>query len=238
MGTGRGKVALDELSDVEIARLAGAGDERATAAIFALYGEGLSQFCDVLQPGRAKALYDATVERAIAELRAGAKTVPFDEWLLRLAHEEAGDEGDAPGDVAQTDAPDDVAPVPAETEKPSLLARFRKRPRSEREVAFLTVVQSYGYGTAGGLVGLDGDSVEQLLHGMRHGVMAAVTPLGPECKVIRRALALDTIPPLAQAAVDRHLEHCGRCCVAQRDLSELGPALKRALPRLSTAAMA
>ena len=229
MRIGRGRDALDELSDGEIARLADAGDREAAEEIFALYGPGLFQFCDALDPDRAEVLYRATVKRAIAELRAGDKTDPADEWLLRLAHTEAGEEGDAPADVA---------PPPAARKRPSLLARFRSRPRKEREVAFLTVVQSYGYDVVGGLVGLQGDSVEQLLQGARKGVMAAVAKSGPECEVIRQALALDTIPPLAQAAVDRHLEDCARCRTAQHDLHELGPALKRALPRISIAAMA
>src|SRR4051794_16812417 len=112
MGTERGVAALDELSDGEVARLAGAGEERAFEEIFERHGQGLFQLCYSLEPGDAEALFAATVKRAVAELRGGARPDPLQGWLLWLANEEAGD------------GRGDVAPAGEEAEKHPLLARF------------------------------------------------------------------------------------------------------------------
>src|SRR4051812_48960874 len=86
-------VALDELSDDELVRLAGAGHEKAFDAIVSRRAQALFEVCFALDPARAEALFAATVDRARGELRTGSGLDgPFDVWLFQLAHDEAGPE--------------------------------------------------------------------------------------------------------------------------------------------------
>jgi DNA-directed RNA polymerase specialized sigma24 family protein len=247
------KGALGGLPDDDLARLASGGGERALEAIFARHGQELFQFCFAVAGELAvHDVFGATVARAVSDLRGGSQTGPLRTWLLGLAHAEATARGDQPGPARAAAEPATTtaaAPPPADTATgpdgtatgtgaDPLLARFARLGRAERTTVLLAEVGSFSYDAIGGIVGLTGDSVEQLVQSARQSLTSVASRSGPECEIIRQALSHDELPPLAQSAVAVHLERCPHCRRVATGAAGLGPALGRALPRISTAAMA
>jgi hypothetical protein len=98
-------------------------------------------------------------------------------------------------------------------------------------------VESFGCDQIGAVIGLSGDSVVQIATTARQAVTAIHARTGPECAIIREALAQEDRSPLAQRAVDRHLEHCAPCRIVAEGGATLGENLKKSMSKLSVAAV-
>src|SRR5947209_11769738 len=78
-------------SDERLAARASRGDDRAFAAIYERYHQGLFRYClSILrdQPDAQDAL-QSTFERALSALQRGRRNAPLRPWLFRIAHNEA-----------------------------------------------------------------------------------------------------------------------------------------------------
>jgi DNA-directed RNA polymerase specialized sigma24 family protein len=79
------------LGDERLARLAGAGDERAFAAIYRRYGQELHHYCCAIL-GDAEDAADALQNTMVSALRAlpgEAREIALKPWLYRVAHNES-----------------------------------------------------------------------------------------------------------------------------------------------------
>jgi DNA-directed RNA polymerase specialized sigma24 family protein len=219
-------------TDAELVARAHDGRQDAIEAIFERYGEDLHRFCFALKPDDgATALFTATVVRAVGELHAGGASGELEPWLFGLAQEEAGEE----------EGEDEAEPPPAspqEDAEDKSFSRFLSLARTERAVLVMRELTSFGCDAIGGVIGLTGDSVQEILEGAREKVTTMFSRSGPDCGLIRSALAQDALSPLEQDAVDKHLTGCDHCRRAAAAASGIGPALKRALPKLTTTGLA
>lgn len=202
--------------------MAGAPGAKALEAIVESRGSELHQLCWGLAGDGADALFAATTERAGREFAGRDTGEPAFEWLCRLANEEAEERPEA---------------QPAGLHGDSLTARFFAMARSQRAALMLSEVLAFGADTVGGVLGCTGDTVEDTLRGARQALTAITARSGAECFIIRDALTRSDLPPLAHAAVERHVAACAACRRVQWSVASIGPGLKRAAPRVSTVAL-
>jgi RNA polymerase sigma factor (sigma-70 family) len=85
------RASLALLADERLARLAGAGNEDAFAALYARYHQQLYRYCRSLlrHDSDAQDALQATFTRAYAALREERRDAPLRPWLYRIAHNEA-----------------------------------------------------------------------------------------------------------------------------------------------------
>ncbi|MEU3949583.1 sigma-70 family RNA polymerase sigma factor [Streptomyces sp. NPDC029526] len=177
----------------------------------------------------------AVVRHTAAEWADRARRVDlapeFDEWLETTAR--------PPGTDPAAGGPSGEDVVVRAVDGGLVAAAFRSLPERWRAVLWHSVVEEEPATRVGSLLGLTPSGVTSLTararEGLREAYLAAYAEQGAADEECRRcsgrlAAAVRRSRPRRDVALDRHLERCGRCRRAVRDLTDLNQRLRTVLP--------
>jgi RNA polymerase sigma factor (sigma-70 family) len=201
------RLPLAALPDADLAGMAATGDEAAYEAIVRRYEPALRRYCRRLTRDGARA--DDAVQQALVSawtaLRQGAEVRELKPWLHRIAHNAVvravtrEREFPAPADVhGQAMSVSAVAELSMETR--AALTALAALPEHQRAAMVGTAIDGRSRGEMARELGLSEGAVRQLLHRARatlREATAALTPLNPAVRFLRRRAALPVPEALA-----------------------------------------
>ncbi|MFF9685001.1 sigma-70 family RNA polymerase sigma factor [Streptomyces sp. NPDC014623] len=258
-GRHRSTGAGDERTDALLtAAIRDYGDAGATAELYRRHAPAVLTYARTCcrDPHTAEDLTSEAFARTVQAVRDGKG--PVDGWrpyLLAVVRHTAADWADrsrrvdlAPGFGAWLDAAaqrERAGPVNGEEhvvreEEGSTVAEaFRSLPERWRAVLWHAVVEEEPAAEVGVLLGLTSSGVASLTARAREGLKEAYLAVhagqgtaDEECRRYsgRLAAAVRRSRPRQDTHLDRHLERCGRCRRAARELTDLNQRLRTVLP--------
>jgi RNA polymerase sigma factor (sigma-70 family) len=235
------------LSDDRLTRRAVGGDERAFAAIFRRYHQGLYRFCLAIV-GNSEDAQDALQNTMIKVLRAlpgEEREIELKPWLYRIARNESIDLLRRRRETRQLDA-EQIAPghglaedVATRERLRRLLADLRELPERQREVLVMRELAGLDFEEIGVSLGTSSAVARQTLYEARLGLRQMEEGREMSCDAVTKALSDGDGRVTRRRDVRAHLRACPDCRRfrdeikgRQRDLAALSP-----LPAVAAAGM-
>jgi RNA polymerase sigma factor (sigma-70 family) len=248
MSEAAGTVGISRLlSDERLTRRAVGGDERAFAAIFNRYHQGLYRFCLAIvgTPEDAQDALQNTMIKVMRALPGEEREIELKPWLYRIAHNESIDLLRRRRETAQLDV-EAVAPGHGLSEEVAtrerlrgLLADLRELPDRQREVLVMREMSGLEFEEIGAALETSAAVARQTLYEARQSLRQMEEGRELDCDAVSRALSDGDGRVTRRRDVRAHLRSCASCREfrdeikgRQQDLAALAP-----LPAAAAAAM-
>jgi len=235
------------LTDDRLTRRAVRGDERAFAAIFRRYHQGLYRFCLAIvgNPEDAQDALQNTMIKVLRALPGEDRKIELKPWLYRIAHNESIDLLRRRRETRQLDV-EQIAPghglaEDAETRERlrRLLADLEELPERQREVLVMRELSGLDFEEIGSALETSGAVARQTLYEARQSLRQMEEGREMNCAAVAKALSDGDGRVTRRRDVRAHLRSCEACRAfreeienRQRDLAALSP-----LPAIAAAGM-
>jgi len=235
------------LSDERLTRRAVGGDERAFAAIFRRYHQGLYRFCLAIvgNPEDAQDALQNTMIKVLRALPGEEREIELKPWLYRIAHNESIDLLRRRRETRELDV-EQIAPgyglaedAAARERLRQLIADMKELPERQRQVLVMRELGGLDFDEIGMALSTSGAVARQTLYEARQSLrqMEAGREMG--CDEVMRALSDGDGRVTRRRDVRAHVRACANCSAfrdeikgRQHDLAALSP-----LPALAAAGM-
>jgi RNA polymerase sigma factor (sigma-70 family) len=227
-------------SDEDLARAAGAGDERAFTTIVERHGATLYRYCRsiVRHDQDAQDVVQTTMVQAFASLRKTPLEAPLKPWLFRIAHNESisllrrrrpTDDLDAQYDVAS-------APIEGQVEDRErlthLVSDLQELPERQRSALVMRELSGLSHDEIAVALGVTVSQTKQAIFEARRGLEAAAVGRDMKCEPVQRAISDGDGRVLRARHMRSHVRTCRQCRAMrdaigtrERDLAILFPPL-------------
>ena len=235
------------LPDERLARRAAAGDERAFAALFRRYHQGLYRFCLAIlaSPEDAEDALQSTMVKALRALPGEERPIQIKPWLYRVAHNESIDLLRRRRESGELDA-EQAAPGAGLAEEAATRERLRRLltdlgelPERQRGALVMRELSGLGFEEIAAALGTSPAVARQTLYEARLSLRQMDEGREMSCQSVTRALSDGDGRVLRRRDVRAHLRSCAACREfraqirgRERDLGALSP-----LPAAGAAAL-
>lgn len=235
------------LSDEKLTRRAVGGDERAFAAIFRRYHQGLYRFCLAIvgNPEDAQDALQNTMVKVMRALPGEERTIDLKPWLYRIAHNESIDLLRRRRESRELDV-EQIAPGYGLAEDAAtrerlrrLVADLKELPERQREVLVMRELSGFEFEEIASALGTSGAVARQTLYEARQSLRQMEEGREMSCATVTRALSDGDRRVTRRRDVRAHLRACASCRAfgeeiagRERDLAALSP-----LPVVAAAGM-
>lgn len=213
-------VGLNRLfSDERLTRRAVGGDERAFAAIFRRYHQGLYRFCLAIvgNPEDAQDALQNTMIKVLRALPGEERKIDLKPWLYRIAHNESIDLLRRRRETRELDA-EQAAPGygPAEDAATrerlrGLLVDLRELPDRQRDVLVMREMAGLDFEEIAAALSTSGAVARQTLYEARQSLRQMEEGREMSCEVVTRALSDGDGRVTRRRDVRAHLRTCAGC---------------------------
>ncbi|MGI8862940.1 MAG: RNA polymerase sigma factor [Solirubrobacteraceae bacterium] len=238
--SGASPLPLKLLSDERLARLVGAGSERAFAVLYERHHQPLYRYC------RSMLRHDADAQDALQSAMAGAfaalkreqRDAPLRPWLYRIAHNEAisvlrrrrpeaelSDLAEAPGGSVEDQ-------VDGRARLSQLVADMRELPERQRAALLMRELNGLSHEEISLALETSVGNAKQTIFEARHSLLEFVEGRAMACEAIRRTLSDGDGRALRGRRVRAHLRECASCATFAAGISERRSDLRALAPPL------
>lgn len=235
------------LSDERLTQRAVGGDERAFAAIFRRYHQGLYRFCLMIvgNPDDAQEALQNTMTKVLRALPGEEREIELKPWLYRIAHNESIDLLRRRRETSRLDV-EQVAPgyglaedVATRERLRMLIADLGELPERQREALVMRELGGLDFEEIATALGTSGAVARQTLYEARQSLRQMDEGREMSCDAVRKALSDGDGRVARRRDVRAHLRACADCLAfgeeikrRQRDFAALSP-----LPAVAAAGM-
>ncbi len=210
---------LGMLSDDRLARRAVSGDERAFAAIFRRYHQGLYRFClgIVGNPQDAQDALQNTMIKVLRALPGEERRIELKPWLYRIAHNESIDLLRRRRETRELDAelssrgPGLAEEAAARERLRRLFADLEELPERQRETIVMRELAGLDFAEIGAALGTTAAVARQTVYEARLSLRQMDEGREMSCEAVTRALSDGDGRVIRRRDVRAHLRACASC---------------------------
>ena len=243
---GKAPARLALTGDERLARLAGAGDERAFAALYDRYHQQLYRYCRSMLRNDADAqdALQSTMAAAFGALGRGRRDAPLRPWLFRIAHNESvslvrkrrPEEELSAASVTQEASVEEL--VEERQRLQLLLADLRELPDRQRGALVMRELSGLSHEEIGIAIGASVGAAKQTIFEARRSLAEFAEGRTMDCEAIRRSISDDDGRAMPGRRIRAHLRDCSGCAAFAASISERRGQLRAIAPPLPAAAAA
>lgn len=226
------------LSDHRLARRAAAGDQRAFAAIYSRYHQGLYRYCRAIlrDSQEAQDALQNTMVKVLSSLPGEEREIRLKPWLYRIAHNESVELMRRSRPAAELDPettdpgpqPDDSAE--ARGQLAGLLEDLRDLPERQRGALAMRELSGLSFDQIAEALATSPAAVRQTVYEARTALQAMSEGREMDCEAVRRALSDGDGRVLRKRGIRAHLRACEGCsdfkagiAERRREFAAIGP---------------
>ncbi len=235
-------------SDERLARLAGAGDERAFATLYDRYHQQLYRYCRSMLRNDADAqdALQSTMAGAFGALRRDQRDAPLKPWLFRIAHNESvslirrrrPEEELSAASLERLREASVEEQVEERQRLQLLLADLRELPDRQRGALVMRELSGLSHDDIGIALGTSVGTAKQTIFEARRSLAEFAEGRAMSCEDIRRSISDADGRGMRSRRIRAHLRDCSGCAAFADAITERRVQLRAIAPPLPVAAAA
>jgi RNA polymerase sigma factor (sigma-70 family) len=234
------------LGDDRLARLAGDGNERAFATLYARFHQPLYRYCNSMLRHEADAqdALQSTFASALVALRRGQRDAPLRPWLFRIAHNESISllrKRRPTSELPETmEAPALSVEAAAEERQrlSQLVADLQELPERQRGALVMRELSGLSHEELAQALGISVGAAKQTVFEARRALAEFGEGRAMACEQIQRVISDGDGRALRARRVRAHLRECSGCSTFAAAIPERSSALLALSPALPAATAA